>query len=229
MKYSKSELITVINQNNDDIEAYETKINELETLLAGVQTQTGPTTAISTMEDGTGRKTFNSFEDFIVFPTKLTYPTETQTSNDSYLAVTSQLTLKPSSNWLISMNGTEANLWHENGIAGKIMVTKVDEMLRNNDDIITESFEPFFAEWPGSEIKYNNIFIDADAKGKDAVTSTIIDEQPAQVRCGVIAAYNTVIKYMFIYTGEDSSVNNELILNLIQSMEFRKQAIRIDQ
>lgn len=71
---SKDDLKGIIYNLQDQVYSLQNEVNEKTTLLEGVQTNTDPSTGISTMPDGTGRLTFNQFTDgTVLFPKALQF------------------------------------------------------------------------------------------------------------------------------------------------------------
>lgn len=220
---SKDNLITYIKQ-------LEQENTDLDNKLKGVQTDDVETAAISQFSDGTGRLTLNSVDKIVTLPTPFEYPTSLQSYNASAIELTDSITIKPSSNWAISLTGTEVQLEHSNGISGVIKIGNIDT--NAEIDTVVEDLQPyisgFFNTMPPETIKYTKIYVDTDWKGMDASANTFINEKDAQLRCGMIGYNELCITYMFAYIGEQDASKDELILSLLQTMKVYDKELRVE-
>lgn len=225
-KLSKSELVARVNQDIADIQEKDTRVEELETLLKGVQEEDGPTSSISSIEDGTGRLTFNSINNKIIFPVDLAYPNSTQAANTSCINITDTISISPTNNWTVVMDGATAEFNHTNGVTGIIRAGAITEMVEG--DVLQETvMSPFFAEFPPEKITYSKIFLDDNCWGIDGKTATSVNSNPAYIRCGVFGFGETCFTYMFLYEGDNDPGKDETILSMLKTMTVFQQPIRI--
>ena len=233
----KSELVTMVEDYQNKVAGYNTviesknqKIEELETLLKGVTTETENSAGIREFTDGTGRLTLQSVDSLIELPTSFTYPNSVQSSNTYTVNVSKDVAIKPSNNWTIQMNANEAVLQHNSGITGTINVSVIDKTLGATPKVtdVQTTISEFFGQMPASTITYNRIYIgNSNYTGVDALATTYVDENPGFIRCGMIGSGSVAVTYMFYYSGEQDSAKDELVLNLLQTMTVLSGEIRI--
>lgn len=226
-KLSKNELIAMINESETDLAKNETRIIELETLLKGIQQQDGPTAAISSFSDGTGRLTFNSIDGKIVFPKPFEYPASTQAPNTSAVNITNIMKVVPTGNWIMKLGGTSLELEHPSGVYGIFQAGNINTLYAR-EKLQDDVFAKFFSEFPPDTIKYSKLFADNNWVGLQADTETFINEKKSTLRCGMLAVGNTSLTYMFIYSGERDVTKDEVILSLLKTMQLGGQVLRVE-
>lgn len=227
MKYSKEDLVLMVENQKGELENSNNRILELEGMLKGLQIEDTKTPAISTFGDGTGRLTFNSINDKIVFPVPFQYPNATQAPNSAFIGISGSVSVKPANNWLMKLDGTTLNLNHTSGIEGRITVSNITEGIVITE-LQTEVFTPFFKDFPPETINYSKTFLDADWCGMQADTGTTINKEPAIIKCGMLANGSTQITYMFLYNGERDSAKDEMITSLLNTMSVDGRVFRVE-
>lgn len=225
-KYGKSELVTMLNNAYDAIAEKDVTIAEQKELLEGVKSEVVVKSGISHMEDGTNRLTFNSIDGKITFPSAFEYPESTQSPNTSSINITTNLTISPTSNWLVKVDGTTLELEHTNGIEGLIKAGDIKNAIPN--DSFQEIFTKFFEEFPPEKIVYSKLFLGEQWWGLQAMTPTRIDGEEAYIRCGMVGFSRQCFTYMFLYRGEQNNFNDETILNLIKTIKLYGQELRVE-
>ena len=226
-KLSKKELIALANQQTADLTDKDVRIEELETLLKGVQEENGPTSAISTIDDGTGRLTFNTINGKIMFNPPFEYPNSTQASNTSSVNITDTLSISPTSNWYMVLTGTSLELSHTNGINGVIKAGSILETY-DRDKLQEEVMNKFFANFPPEKITYSKLFLEDQCWGIEAKLPTTVDENPAYLRCGMLGVGEQCFTYMFYYSGEQDPAKDETIVSLLKTVKMLGQQLRIE-
>lgn len=225
-KLSKKELISMANQQAADMVDKDVRIEELETMLKGVQEETGPTSAISTIDDGTGRLTFNTIDGKIVFNPAFEYPGSTQAANTSCVNITSGLSISPTNNWYMVQNGTTLELSHTQGINGVIKAGSISETL-DYETLQSEVMSKFFSSFPPEKITYSKLFLDEQCWGVEAKLPTTVDSEPSYIRCGMLGLGEDCFTYMFYYSGEQDPTKDETILSLLQTVKMYGEPLRI--
>lgn len=228
--YSKEEVIEYAHslelQNNELFQ----QTQELQEKMTGIIGEDTETAAIKEFSDNSGRLTLVTLDDIIKLPAPLEYPNSTQSYNASKIAVTDNVYVKPSSNWSISLTGTQIELYHkESKISGIIKIGARD---RTKDDITTDMLETtlteFFNLMPQTTLKTSKIYLDDIWAGTDASARTFIDEEDAQLRCGLLGLGDLNMTYFFCYKGQQDSSKDELIITLLQTIEFMGQPLRLE-
>lgn len=228
--FSKDELVSMLHGYETTISTLNTELAEKTTLLQGIQSQTEPTTAIQTMTDGTGRLTFNEFSDgTVVFPNELQYPdSEVQTTNNRVF-ITDNVCFKPGESWNIMLNGNKVELENSDlGIGAQIQVGYRDGDYLVVDYIQDYMMDNFFVGWPPENITYQVIMNGETKTGVDAYTHTFIDSQDAWVRIGMLCYGNSTVTYTACYIGNESSVANKAIKDLIEQIEIGGTNVQIE-
>lgn len=225
---NKSELIVLATNQMDELNEAYTRIDEVEGLLRGIQDEEVPSAAISVMNDGTGRLTFNSFHNKIIFPTPFEYPGSTQISNTASVNITKSLKVAPTSNWALRLKGTELELEHSSGISGTIKAGMIKEMFPR-EPMQEEIFAPFFEELPPDTVKYSKLFLDDNWFGLQAMTPTFIDSEEAYLRMGMLGIGEQCFTYSFVYKGKPDAGKDEIVLSLLNTIEMFDQNLRVEQ
>lgn len=228
--YQKDKLIELAHTYEATIETLNSALAEKTSLLEGIQSQTDPTTAISKMPDGTGRLTFNGFSDgTVLFPNKLQYPdSEVQTTNNRVF-LTDTVCLKPGESWNLVLNGSSVELENEDlGIGVQIQVGYRDADYLVVDYIQDYMTDNFFNGWPPDNIKYQVIMNGEVKTGVDAYTHTFIDSKDAWVRVGMLCYGNSTVTYTACYIGDENSVANKAVKDLIESIEVNGTSVQIE-
>ena len=227
LKLSKQELVNQIYKQQELMNSDAARIEELETLLRGIQTEDAPTAAISVIPDGTGRLTFNSIHDKIIFPVPFEYPNSTQAPATGSVKVTESITVVPSASWFFKLNGTSLELEHPLGVNGIIKAATISDTYPR-DRFQEDVFSVFFADFPPENIKYSKLFLDDIQWGLQAVTPTTIDKGPAMLRCGMVGLGEQCFTYIFLYKGEADQTKDELELALLKTIKLFGSQLRIE-
>ena len=235
-KMSKKELIEEVENcyaksatDDDTIVELEERIEELENMLRGVQGEEVKTAAITEFSDGTGRLTLNSVDSIVELPTPFEYPHSIQYQDNSSINLTDAVRIKPSFNWIVKMDGTEIHLEHTgSGISGVFKIGGFDPMFKVKVDELKDAINTFFESMPPETITYKRIYYNSVWSGQDAQASTFINEEPAQIRCGLVNAGNASVSYFIVYRGTQDSSKDELILNLLKSIKIGSNQLLIE-
>ena len=228
LSFSKKELIELANGQMDEIDGLYIQLDEKDELLRGIQEEEVPSSAITEMGDGTGRLTFNSFQDMITFPVPFEYPGSTQISNTASVNITQNLNIAPTTNWSMKFTGTELQLEHSSGISGVIKAGHIRDVT-DRDTMKEEVFQPFLAELPPDTVKYSKLFLDENWWGLQAMTPTFIDEEEAFLRVGMVGMGEQCFTYTFVYKGKQSAEKDETVLTLLKTVKLFNQNLRIEQ
>lgn len=226
-KMGKKELANLARTNTKTLADKDIRIQELEVLLKGIQEVNGPTAAISTIDDGTGRLTFNSINGKIIFPKPFEYPGSTQAPNTSSINITSTLSISPTNNWITVLDGTTLELNHTNKISGLIKAGYITEMY-DREKLQDEVMNEFFADFPPDKITYSKLFLNDQWWGLEGKTETIIEKKPAYIRCGMLGLGEQSFVYMFVYEGKQDAGKDETIVSLLKTMKMLGQSLRIE-
>lgn len=227
---SKDELISYVRTLETESNTSFERIAELEELLRGIQGEDEATGAITEFSDGTGRLTLNSLDKMVQLPAPFEYPRSTQSYNASTVNITDNISVKPSSNWVVSLTGTQVEFEHTSSkISGIIKVSNVDKtQKRIPTEELTDYINEFFTSMPPETIKFSRVYVDSNWMGMDASAHTFINEEDAQLRCGMVGYGDICITYMFCYKGQEDEAKNELVLTLLQTMNIYTKALRVE-
>lgn len=205
----------------------ESKIAELEATVASLKGGDGPSTAISEVSDGSGMKTFNSIGGKILFSEVLEYTGASQAPNTSKLNISDRISIVPSDNWVIQMNGTTTKYSHPNGIYGTIKVSTIPEVIKA-DLIESTMLEPFTNAIPHTSIQNSKVYLEDVWRGMATEMTILNNEKPAVVKCGVLGYSDLALTYCFYYEGDKDNTKTELINNLLKSIKFGELQLRIE-
>lgn len=208
------------------IQAYNNLVSENESIKHQLNTYASDgkevKPSIDIMGDGSGKINFNSNDSKIIFPSSFLYPTSTSSSPDGSIAITQDVTIKPSSNWIVKLNGASAELQHtQQNTSATIKATTIEQQL-TSDEIKTSVLEPWFANITNdsSSVVYSDIFMDGESYGMQAELPIMIDTENAYLVCGMAGVGSVAVTYVFVYRGEQDPDKTEAIKNVINSINI---------
>lgn len=207
------------------IREYEEKISSLENTLKALTGELK--TAIGSIDDGSNKKTFNTINDKIVFPKPFEYTGSTQASNTSSVNLATNVSIAPSNNWLIKLEGAGAKFSHPNGIEGEVVIGNIIQAI-GHDKVQSEVLEPFLKGIPKGNVVYGKLFLDDNPWGSYANAEIIVDNEPGMLKIGALGIANTSIVYMFYYSGQQDDTKNELIDVMLRTMKVNNQQLRFN-
>lgn len=227
---SKDDLKGIIYNLQDQVYSLQNEVNEKTTLLEGVQTNTDPTTGISTMPDGTGRLTFNQFTDgTVLFPNALQFSGGTNVQTTGKINITDRVSIYPDSSWVVNINKSKVEFENpELEVSVQVAVGELTDTALKVDVIKDYMQTAFFADWPPDNITYRTIMCNDYQVGVNAYTHTFIDSDDAYVYIGMLNRGTTSICYTACYKGSESVTKNSAIENLLQSMQISTFNISIE-
>lgn len=213
-------MLMMISENEEQIKSLEATI---ESLKGG----DGPATAISEVSDGSGAKTFNSIGGKILFPGELQYKGASQAPNTAKLNISDRVSIAPSDNWVIQINGTTTKYSHPNGIYGTIKISTIPEVIKA--DLIEETMlKPFTDTIPHTSILNSKVYLEDIWRGMSSEMTILNNEKPAVVKCGLIGYADMAVTYCFYYEGDKDNTKTELINNLLKTVKFGELQMRIE-
>lgn len=226
---SKSELIDLVNNYSDQIASDTEQMDQLKALLGQLQGGSGDSTsAISTMSDGSGKTTFNSFAGKIIFPNAFEYPNSTQAPAASTINITKDISIAPTSNWICTLDGASLTVNHSsNGIVGTIKAGIIQDTY-DRTLLKSDIFSQFFSGIPASNISYTQLFLDDDWWGLQATATTNINSKEAQIRCGMVGYGDSSLIYTFVYDGKQDATKDELEQTLLKTISMYNKALRLN-
>ena len=231
-KMSKKELFSYAKDLEAKNDTLLERTSELEEMLKGIQGEDIAVPSISTFKDGSGRLTLNSVDGLVTLPGEFLYPYSVQTFATSSINVSQTVKIIPSSNWIITLDGTTTNLQHTgSSISGKFVVGGLSVPVGENAKTpaeLTDEINKFFENMPPENIKFTRIYVNESWVGMDAQCHTFINEEDANLRCGMLSVGQNTVVYMFAYKGESDNSKNELIQNLLTSTSVNNSALRIE-
>lgn len=206
---------------------YEEQVGKLEQTIEALSGREGPLESISSVSDGSGKKTFNSIGGKILFPGELKYTNATQAPNTSKLNLSDKISIVPSDNWVVQINGTTTQYSHPSGVYGTIKVASIVEIVKASE-IDETILKPFIDTIPHISEELGSIFIEDNWRGRHATMTILNNEKPAVLKCGVIGYSDISMSYTFYYDGDIDSNKTELINSLLKTISFGSQKMRIE-
>ena len=224
---SKKELVSTVERLMGEVANKTAEVDSMQELLYAMQDGGNVTEAISMMENGKNTKTFNSINNKIMFMSDFRYPDSKPAPASSKIEITESISISPTSNWICTLNGASIELNHTDGIYGILKASKIDSLYKK-EDMQENAFEPFFKSFGAYNTSYSNLFLDNDWWGMQAIATIYIDEEEAQLRCGMVGYANEALIYMFVYNGGKDTTKDELELTLLKTTEMYKKSLRLD-
>lgn len=229
-KMSKTDLIQMVHDKDDMLDALDSEFEDYKQLTKGIQSESEVTAAISITGDGTGRYTFNVVQDSkIIFPNEFVYPGAKPITGDGNINIVTNVSISPSANWICKLNGSTLELENTDaGISGTIKVGEQNKVL--SMDELRSALSDWFTALPPSQINYSNISVAKNPYGIQATTPINIASEDAFMRCGMFATPDSYcVTYVFVYRGQEDQSKNESITNLLNSMKVVNKDIIVEQ
>lgn len=227
---SKSQLIEAYKNQSAALEEIKHKQLTLEAEYNALTSGDRPDAIIAYVGDG-NKKTFISTDAKIIFPETFKYPGAESVPVLNKINLTDKVTITPSSNWSITLNGTTFELQHTNGTSGIVKVGKVAKSY-TVDELKADVLAPWFSGMINSgKITYSTIYIENSPNplGVDAKVPIMIDSEDATLRCGMVyAGGDAAITYVFVYREQDNADKNEIIINTIQAIKYNGASLKIN-
>lgn len=226
--YSKDELIEEVNFYKDNYSALEEQNAEMRELIKAVDGEAEKSTAISKVGDGSDRLSFNSINNEIVLTDAFKYPGSTQVNPDGFLAITSNVICKPTSNWVCKLDSTKLEVEHKSsGISGVISVGTITEMY-TIEELRDYVMKDWLSKIPIDNIKNSTMYINTLSCGVMARGTTLINEEDAVIKCGMVSDGSMTVALMFTYKGSIDANKEEIVDSLISTLELNGGQLTIE-
>lgn len=226
---SKAELIELLESYEATYSNLYYEFEEYKNTATSLDSEFEIGPAIQLTGDGTGRFTFKSYDSKIVFPSSFQYPGAESTPGNGTIDIASNVTITPSSNWIVRINGSTIELENtSSGISGTIKVG-AQYFLYGADSLQSEVLSQWFQDIPASHIKYTNIYVSGQPYGCQAALQTTIDSEDAFLRCGMLGVNDMCITYIFVYRGQPDSDKDESITTLINTINICGSSVKAEQ
>lgn len=203
------------------------QIEQMNSTIQSLMGSDGPATAITEVADGTGNKTFNSIGGKILFPTNLEYANSVQAPNNCSIKLSERVTIVPSDNWVIQLNGTTTKYSHPNGIYGTIKISSIGEA-KKTSEINETMLQPFLSSIPYTKCETGLIYLEQNERGMCANLNILNNGKPAAMKCGILGYIDTAMVYTFYYEGDYDATKDELINSLLKTVKVGQQQLRIE-
>ncbi len=226
---SKKDLILENNALNSELVRAREDKKALEQTIKAFSKDGGAKAAISYIDSKSNKLTFNRLADKIVFTTPLDYPNSTQAPNNAKFSFNNNVHVTPTNNWLMVSDGTSLELNHVDGIAGSLRLTRIPKQVKDVD--LQAHIEKFAEQLPrlkDADIIYGDIFLDNICCGKYVDAMTTVDGAEAIIRAGVVGSASMAILYIFSYDGARDKTKDELIDNIIKSLEINGLKVKYE-
>lgn len=210
-----------------DIADNEEKIAELESVVKIINGDDVSITGITNVEDGSGAKTFNSVGGKILFDGVLEYEGSTQAPNTASINLAERVSIVPTNNWVVKIEGTTTKLSHPDGLYGTFKVSTIDE-IKKSDYIDENMLTPFLDTVPNTGIVKSRIYVEDSPRGMMADVTTLNNSKPAMIKCGLVANGDKALVFTFYYDGDKDSTKDETINSILKSIKFGARSIRIE-
>lgn len=217
---SKSQLLDYSTTLRDQYYDLSDKYEKAQSALDALNNDGQASESITTAGDGSGRFTFNSLDNKIIFKSDFTYPNSSPILPNGKINITSDVGISPSSTWISRINGSSLEIENaSNNISGTIKVNQTEEQM-TVDELQSSVIEPWVDTIAYSAVIYKDIFIEDAAFGKQAETPILIDNQDAYLICGMAAFGSYSITYVFVYRGAQDKTKSELITNMLNTVSI---------
>lgn len=209
-------LVSMIHDKEMEIADLKDDLSYAEEKLTAVQSESKQTAGIRKLNDGTGRMTFFTVDGVLDLQSDFIYPGSTEMSSSSQVLVTSSVSFSPTSNWVIKLYGSKADLAHTSNIYGQISAGNISSTVSYGD--LEVYLNSYLEGIPVSTKTSSSLFLNGNICGIDSIITTFIDDEPATMRFGLAALKTTSLHYCFYYMGEPNVIYDEAILSLIRTI-----------
>lgn len=224
---SKSQLLEYSTTLREQYYDLSDKYDQAESALDALNNDGQASESITTAGDGSGRFTFNSLDNKIIFKSDFTYPNSSPILPNGKVDITSDVGISPSSTWISRINGSSLEVENaSNNISGTIKVNQIEEQMLV-DELQSSVIEPWVETIAYSAIIYKDIFIEDSAFGKQAETPILIDNQDAYLICGMVAFGSYAVTYVFVYRGAQDKTKSELITNMLNTISIAGNVLTV--
>lgn len=224
---SKSDLQIQVNQLEAELGKVKKEKESAENTLKALTKEGEVKTYISYVDDKTKTLTFNKLNDRVIFDIPLEYPDSSQTPNNSKISIAGNVNLVPTNNWIMISDGTALELNHTSGIYGNIQVSKIAKTLKYDE--VHAKLEEFNSAIPSEqEPAYGKLFLDTYTSGEYFKRKTLVDSNPAVLTAGLMGAGTIGVAFAFMYDGEPDSTKDEIIGNLLKSIDVNGLKIKFE-
>lgn len=226
--YNKDQLKELYYAKESETATIQAQYDSLNTMYQALSTENLPTDAIALVGDGSGQRySFNSTDSKIIFPTSFQYPDSAAIASTGRINIVDNVSIAPGTNWLCKMNGSTLELEHSSlGISATIKVNSINQTYQGNleEDVIS----PWFQKVTNGQVAYKPIFIESNNRGTQATVPTMIDQENAYLRCGMVGMGAYAVTYVVVYRGDQDSTKEESVVNLINSIEISGAKVVIE-
>lgn len=216
---SKKELLEEIYSLENDYMVLLEENDNYISLLSTIDSSGSTLPAITSMSDGSGNLTFNTYDSKMIFPETWVYPESKEISSNTSIVIANNFSISPSSGWITKFNGASLELEHSSGVSGLIKVGQIPEMY-DMETFQEDVIEPWFNSISRESILYSDIFVDDRMWGTQAKTPIYIDGEDAYLKAGMYGLGDYSVQYVFVYRGEKDASKDEVVDTLLNSMEL---------
>lgn len=208
------------------IESQKATINQLNKDIEGLGiTEVQHDSSLKEVE-GSKVPIFETIDGKIVFPTRLDMPNASEAANNSNVLVGDKYKFKPSTNWVMRLQGSTLELSHPSKVWGNLKAISIAEPLPK--DTLKQLLQGFYKDFPGTTITYRDIFIDGRNAGMLSRAPITVDDKPFVVNAGVIQKGEYAMLILFAQEEDGSGVQQELVDLLISSGHYGDYKISLE-
>lgn len=190
---------------------------QYRSLLTVLDSSGSTAPAISTMNDGSGKLTFNTYDSKMIFPSTFVYPESKEISANTKIVLADNFSVSPSNGWITKLNGASLELEHSNGVSGLIKIGSIDDVYLM-DKFEDEVMKPWFDQVTNETVVYSDIFVNKRKWGTQAKVPINIDGEKAYLKAGMYGIGDYSVQYVFVYRGANDPAKDEIIDSLLNSM-----------
>lgn len=227
MKEKKENLVTMYRTMESEYNNLSSEYDKLQAKVDDMYKNEELNPGITSLGDGSGDLTLNSVSNRVEFNSPLEYPESTTVSTSSAIDIVTGVTVVARDNWITRLSNSTLELQHSSGISGSINISNVSEYMQDGtvkDDVLT----PWVSQIATENVEYTNIFVDDDIWGAQAKAPILVDGQNGRMVCGVVPYGSYVATYIFVYDGDIDGTKEELIKNVLNSVNMFGENIVVE-
>ncbi len=215
----KDEIIVEYNTLKDKYYNAILENESLNDMLKKLDTEANNGPSVAVMSDGSGNLSLNTYTSKMIFPNEFAYPKATEIAANSKIDIVQSVSISPNDNWITKIKAASVEMEHTTGVEGIVKLGYTEELYKK-ENLKAEVIEPWFKGISNNTVVYSNIFLDGVMWGTQASAEIFINEEQAQLVCGMLGFSNTSLVYIFVYRGAKDANKDEAIKSILNTISM---------
>lgn len=219
------ELLSLNNEYAAQVSEQSETIQRLQESLDKATGKTN-TPAGNLVDIATGEgKTFNVLNGTITLPVPVVYPNTSECPSDTLVQLGKNITVRPTNNWDICIDGNLATFYHNSGITIETQISKAGERV-DQETVKEQMIAPVLGAIPNENNVSISIFYSNSVIGTETRFKTNVNSAEAQMRIGGMAISDAALTYVTLYSGVYDSAKEEAVEKFLESLQYGSASIQ---